>query len=210
MSVSDGTVTAADFLPAKKTMATLRQAATACRGCDLYKAATQTVFGEGPKRSPLMLVGEMAGEKEDLAGKPFVGPAGKLLDTALEQAGIDRKDAYVTNVVKHFKWEPRGRRRLHKKPSRYEVNACLPWLEAEIAIVKPEVFVCLGATAAKAVLGNDFRVSERHGEIVASDWAEHTTATIHPSAVLRMRDHESRHRAMQQLTADLTAVARFL
>lgn len=209
MSPTDGN-SAANFMPAQRSLGALRQAAATCRGCDLYKAATQTVFGEGLKRARLMLVGEMAGDKEDLAGKPFVGPAGRLLDEALAAAGIDRKDAYVTNVVKHFKWEPRGRRRLHKKPSRYEINACLPWLEAEISLVEPEVFVCLGSTAAKTLLGADFRVSEMHGRFVESEWARHTMATMHPSAVLRMRDHASRERARKELAVDLAEVARVL
>ncbi|HET8552161.1 MAG TPA: UdgX family uracil-DNA binding protein [Gammaproteobacteria bacterium] len=203
-------ISAADFMPAQRSMKALKTAAASCRGCDLYRAATQTVFGEGLKRSRLMLVGEMPGDKEDLAGRPFVGPAGQLLDEALKEAGIDRTNTYITNVVKHFKWEPRGRRRLHKTPNRREIGACLPWLEAEIALVKPEVFVCLGATAAKALLGPDFRVSDQHGRFVTSDWADFTLATAHPSAVLRMRDHESRERARRQLTADLATVAKVL
>lgn len=210
MTTKEGGVSAAEFLPAQRSMAALKSAAASCRGCHLYEAATQTVFGEGLRRSRLMLVGEMPGDKEDLAGQPFVGPAGHLLDEALAEAGIDRSDAYITNVVKHFKWEPRGKRRLHKTPNRREVDACLPWLEAEIALVKPHVFVCLGATAARALLGTDFRVSERHGQFVASDWARYTMATSHPSAVLRMRDRESRERARQQLTADLAAAGRVL
>lgn len=203
-------VSAANFLPAQRSLAALRRAAGSCRGCGLYRDATQTVFGEGLKRSRLMLVGEMPGDKEDLAGKPFVGPAGRLLDEALDAAGIDRGDAYITNVVKHFKWEPRGKRRLHKRPNAGEVDACLPWLEAEIALLQPQMFVCLGATAAKALLGPDFRVSRQHGQLIGSDRAPYTTATTHPSAVLRMRDREARDRAMRELIADLETVERLL
>ena len=191
-------------------MPALKRAAAACRGCELYKDATQTVFGEGLKRSRLMLVGEMPGNDEDLAGRPFVGPAGRVLNEALDEAGIERGDAYVTNVVKHFKWEPRGRRRLHKTPSVREIGACLPWLEMEIELIRPEVVVCLGATAAKALLGSDFRVSKQHGQIVSSNLASYATATIHPSAVLRMREDEARAQAMRELVADLEKVERLL
>jgi uracil-DNA glycosylase len=201
---------AADFLPAKWTMRSLPAAAESCRGCDLYRHATQTVFGEGLKRSRLMLVGEMPGNDEDLAGAPFVGPAGRILDKALVEAEIDRRDAYVTNVVKHFKWEPRGKRRLHKKPSVSEVNACRPWFDAELALVQPEVLVCLGATAAQSLLGAGFRISRQHGEFVASDLAPHVTATGHPSAVLRQRDSTSRAQAMRALVDDLKKVAKLL
>jgi uracil-DNA glycosylase family protein len=202
-----GQATAADFLPAKLTMTSLRAAARRCRGCDLYRNATQTVFGDGLKRARLMLVGEIPGNDEDLAGAPFVGPAGRILDEALDEARIERSDAYVTNVVKHFKWEPRGKRRLHKRPNAGEIEACRPWFDAELALVRPEVLVCLGATAAKSLLGPGFRVSEQHGEFAESDLAPYVTATGHPSAVLRMRDRESRTRAMRALVADLKKVA---
>lgn len=210
MSNGSGHVSAADFLPPKHTMQALRRAAGTCRGCDLYRDASQTVFGEGLKQARLMLVGEMPGNDEDLAGKPFIGPAGRLLDDALDEAGIERSDAYVTNVVKHFKWEPRGKRRLHKTPSAREVAACFPWLQAEIGIVGPEALVCLGATAAKALLGPGFRVSRQHGEFVASELAPFATATLHPSAVLRMRSRDARVQAMRDLVADLEKVGRRL
>ena len=210
MSDANGHITAADFLPAEQSMAALRRAAANCRGCELYRNASQTVFGEGLKQSRLMLVGEIPGNDEDLAGKPFVGPAGRLLDEALAEAGIERSDAYVTNVVKHFKWEPRGKRRLHKTPSAREIGACLPWLEAEIELIQPEVVVCLGATAAKALLGPAFRVSRQHGQLVASNLARYATATTHPSAVLRMRDQETRGKSMRQLVEDLRRVGQLL
>jgi DNA polymerase len=203
-------VSAADFLPAKLTMASLAAAARSCRGCNLYRNATQTVFGEGLKRARLMLVGEIPGNDEDIAGAPFVGPAGRILDEALEEARIERSDAYVTNVVKHFKWEPRGKRRLHKRPNAGEIEACRPWFDAELLLVQPEVLVCLGATAARSLLGPGFRVSKQHGEFVESDLAPYVTATRHPSAVLRMRDRESRTRAMHALVADLRKVAKVL
>ncbi len=210
MSNGSGHVSAADFLPPKHTMQALRRAAGTCRGCDLYRDASQTVFGEGLKQARLMLVGEMPGNDEDLAGKPFIGPAGRLLDDALDEAGIERSDAYVTNVVKHFKWEPRGKRRLHKTPSAREVAACFPWLQAEIGIVGPEALVCLGATAAKALLGPGFRVSRQHGEFITSELAPFATATLHPSAVLRMRSRDARVQAMRDLVADLEKVGRRL
>jgi DNA polymerase len=203
-------VSAADFLPAKLTMASLAAAARSCRGCGLYRDATQTVFGEGLKRARLMLVGEIPGNDEDLAGAPFVGPAGRILDEALDEARIERSDAYVTNVVKHFKWEPRGKRRLHKRPNAGEIEACRPWFDAELLLVQPEVLVCLGATAAKSLLGPGFRVSKQHGEFTESNLAPYVTATGHPSAVLRMRDRESRTRAMHALVADLKKVAKVL
>jgi uracil-DNA glycosylase len=208
--VADGTTSAADFLPESRTLTALRQAAAGCRGCGLYQNATQTVFGEGLRRARVMLVGETPGHEEDLAGKPFVGPAGRLLDTALEAAGIDRSDAYVTNVVKHFKFKPRGKRRLHDKPNAQEIWSCTPWLEAEIDVVQPEVIVCLGATAAKALIGPGFRVSRQHGELMESRWARQVTATLHPSAVLRMPDPSAREQAMQEMIADLANVARLL
>jgi uracil-DNA glycosylase len=207
---ADGSTSAADFLPERLTLTALKQAAAGCRGCGLYRNATQTVFGEGLRRARVMLVGETPGHEEDLAGKPFVGPAGRLLDTALEAAGIDRSDAYVTNVVKHFKFKPRGKRRLHDKPNAQEIWSCTPWLEAEIDVVQPEVIVCLGATAAKALIGPGFRVSRQHGELMESPWARQVTATLHPSAVLRMPDPAAREQAMQEMIADLANVARLL
>lgn len=201
---------AADFLPERLSLRALAAAAQSCRGCDLWCDATQTVFGEGPKRARLMLVGEMPGNDEDLAGKPFVGPAGRVLDKALREASIERRDAYVTNVVKHFKWEPRGKRRLHKKPNAAEIRACRPWFDAELEVVRPEVLVCLGATAAKALLGPGFRVSREHGRPVACDLAPFVTATQHPSAILRARDSRSRAQMMETFVGDLEKVAAVL
>lgn len=199
-------VSARDFLPERITLTSVRRAAAGCRGCPLWQAATQTVFGEGLLASRLMLVGEMPGDREDLSGKPFVGPAGRLLDEALETAGIDRRDAYVTNVVKHFKWEPRGRRRLHRTPTASEIGACRPWLNTEIKLIKPKVLVCLGATAAQALLGRDFLVSRERGRFVASPLAPHVTATVHPSALLRQRTPGARAEGLRQLAADLATV----
>jgi uracil-DNA glycosylase len=178
-----------------------------CRACPLWERATQTVFGEGAAPAPVMLVGEQPGDQEDLQGRPFVGPAGRLLDEALEAAGIERDAAYVTNVVKHFKWTARGKRRIHAKPSWAEVAACRPWLDAELELVRPRVLVCLGATAAQALLGRAFRVTKERGTWVESDLAEHVTATIHPSAILRQRDDESRHAELQAFVQDLRLVA---
>jgi len=196
--------TAAAFMPETVSLASLREAVQHCEGCPLYANATQAVFGEGLKTSEVMLVGEQPGDQEDLAGHPFVGPAGKLLDRALEEAGIDRKKTYVTNAVKHFKWKARGKRRIHDKPSWTEVTACRPWLEAEIAIVKPSALVLMGATAAQSVLGKDFRLTQHRGEAVPSDVAELVTATIHPSAVLR---GENREEMFAGLVDDLRFVA---
>jgi DNA polymerase len=201
---------AAAYVPATPTLPKLRKAAEGCRGCHLWERATQTVFGEGKPAAPLMLVGEQPGDQEDLAGKPFVGPAGKLLDRALEEAGIDRSATYLTNVVKHFKWEGRGKRRIHAKPAWSEMTACRPWLDAEIAVVEPRVLVCLGATAAQALLGRDFRVSRQRGELVESPLAPYVTATIHPSSILRQRDEESRHAELEAFVADLRKVAGLL
>jgi uracil-DNA glycosylase family protein len=192
-----------ELLPDKPTLKNVAGAAADCKACDLYKRGTQTVFGEGPKRATLMLVGEQPGDAEDLAGHPFVGPAGKLLDRALEQAGIDRKTVYVTNVVKHFKWEPRGKRRIHAKPNAAEIGACRPWLESEIALVRPHALVCLGATAAQALLGKTFKVSKQRGEFVESSLAPLVMATVHPSSILRARDDESRRQEMEWFVADL-------
>jgi DNA polymerase len=188
------------------TLAELAADAAGCTRCDLYRHATQTVFGEGPAGADLVLVGEQPGDKEDLAGEPFVGPAGRLLDDALAQAGIDRSRAYVTNVVKHFKWEPRGKQRIHKKPNAAEQAACRPWVEAELDLLKPEVLVCLGATAAQSLLGKGFKVTERRGEWVDSPLAPHVLATVHPSSILR-GDPDSRRSALDAFVADLTVAA---
>jgi DNA polymerase len=200
-------MTAAEFLPEKLSLSSLRESAAGCRGCPLWENATQTVFGEGRRESQVMLVGEQPGDQEDLAGKPFVGPAGRMLDRALEEAGIDRSLAYVTNAVKHFKWQARGKRRIHAKPTWTELSACRPWLDAELAVVAPRVLVCLGATAAQSLLGKQFRVTQSRGEWVESDLAEHVTATIHPSAILRQRDDESRQAEYAAFVDDLKIVA---
>src|SRR5438876_10934007 len=186
----------------------VREAAKDCEACHLFEHATQTVFGEGPKGATMMLVGEQPGDYEDVAGKPFVGPAGKIMDQALEEAGIDRSKVYVTNVVKHFKWEPRGKRRIHKKPNAREIAACRPWVEAEIAIVKPRVVICLGATAAQALLGAQFRVTQHRGEFVASSLAPFVTATIHPSAILRAPDEATRRAEFDRFVQDLKKIAK--
>jgi uracil-DNA glycosylase len=201
---------AAEFIPDRPTLPKARDAAKCCRGCHLWQVGTQTVFGEGAKRAELMLVGEQPGNEEDLSGHPFVGPAGKLLDRALAEAGIDRGVVYVTNVVKHFKWEPRGKRRIHKKPNAAEIGACRPWLDTEIALVKPRVIICLGATAAQALLGRQFRVTAHRGAFVPSPLAPFVLATVHPSSILRAPDDESRHREMKQFTNDLRTAARAL
>ena len=185
----------------------LREAAAGCRACPLWETGTQTVFGEGSARATVMLVGEQPGDQEDRAGRPFVGLAGRLLDEALETAGIDRTSAYVTNVVKHFKWEARGKRRIHAKPAWSEIAACRPWLDGELEAVRPTVLVCLGATAAQAILGRQFRVTKQRGMWIESDLAEHVTATIHPSAILRQRTDEDRHRELAAFIADLRLVA---
>ena len=196
-----------DLLPARPTLAAVRDVAAGCKACDLYLKGTQTVFGEGPARATIMLVGEQPGDAEDVAGHPFVGPAGRLLDRALEEAGIDRLNVYVTNVVKHFKWEPRGKRRIHAKPNAAEVAACRPWLETEIALVKPRVLVCLGATAAQALLGRGFKVSRQRGEIVPSALAPLVKATVHPSSILRAPDDATRREEMRRFVIDLKKVA---
>jgi DNA polymerase len=199
--------TAAPLVPERPTLARLRAAAAGCTACDLYKTGTQTVFGEGERTARAVFLGEQPGDSEDKAGRPFVGPAGKLLDRALEEAGIDRKLVYVTNVVKHFKWTPRGKRRLHEKPNAREIAACRPWLEAELAVVKPRVLVCLGATAAQALLGKSFRVTQMRGQILRSELAEAIMATVHPSSILRAPDDESRHREMEMFVRDLRDIA---
>jgi DNA polymerase len=196
-----------DLLPDRPTLETVRQTAAGCKACDLYLRGTQTVFGEGPRRAAIMLVGEQPGDAEDLAGHPFVGPAGKLLDRALEEAGIDRRQVYLTNVVKHFKWEPRGKRRIHAKPNAGEISACRPWLETEIALLRPRALVCLGATAAQALLGKAFKVSQQRGAFVDSALAPLVTATVHPSSILRAPDDEARRAEMTRFVADLRKVA---
>ena len=201
------TKTAAPLVPAHPTLPKLRQAAATCTACDLFERGTQTVFGEGSRRSDVMFVGEQPGDQEDLAGRPFVGPAGRMLDRALQEAGIDRARAYVTNVVKHFKWEPRGKRRIHSKPNLAEIRACTPWLEAEIRVVKPKVLVCLGATAAQALLGKSFKVTQMRGQFVRSELARFATATVHPSSLLRAPDEESRRREYRAFVQDLKKIA---
>jgi DNA polymerase len=187
-----------------------REEAKGCRACDLWKHATQTVFGEGPAKATLMLVGEQPGDAEDLSGHPFVGPAGKLLDRALADAGIDRASVYVTNAVKHFKFEERGKRRIHKKPRASEIGACRPWLDTEIALVRPRVIVCLGATAAQALLGSSFKVTQQRGILVPSPLAARVLATVHPSSILRAPDEQARRLEMKRFTDDLRAAARAL
>jgi DNA polymerase len=199
---------AAEFLPPRLNLTALRRASETCRGCELYKNATQTVFGEGPRRARLMLVGEMPGDREDIEGHPFVGPAGTLLDKALADAGIERDDVYVTNVVKHFRWEPRGKRRLHKKPGAGHVEACRPWLQAEILVVNPPLIACLGATAAQALLGRSFRITKQRGEVIHNSEGPALMATYHPSAILRAPDDDARHRMRDEFTDDLRVAAR--
>jgi uracil-DNA glycosylase family protein len=208
MSVSR---TPADWLAAAEqraaTIADLRSAAAHCRACELWKRGTQTVFGEGAARPRLLLVGEQPGDQEDRAGRPFVGPAGKLLDRALERAGIDRGDVWVTNAVKHFKWKPRGKRRIHEKPSANEVRACRPWLLAEIAVLAPDLVVCLGATAAQSLLGREFRVTEQRGELLSAAGVPRVLATVHPASLLRAPDEETRTREIERFVADLRRAA---
>jgi uracil-DNA glycosylase len=201
---------ATPFLPQRPSLKALREAARECRGCHLWRPATQTVFGEGRKSSRLMFVGEQPGDREDLAGKPFVGPAGREFDRGLEAAGIERRDAYLTNVVKHFKFEERGKRRIHQTPKRFEVEACMPWLRAELDVVKPEALVLLGAVAAKALLGSSFKVTQHRGELLDSDLAPIVSATIHPSAILRQRDDAGRLRERDAFARDLRVVAEAL
>jgi uracil-DNA glycosylase len=198
---------AAEFVPADRTLPAMTEAVQGCRGCDLYANATQAVFGEGRAGADVMMIGEQPGDREDIEGAPFVGPAGKLLDTALERAGIDRDEVYVTNAVKHFKWEPRGKRRIHKKPNAEEIRACNPWLQAELEVVKPRVVVCLGATAAQAVIGRGFRVTQHRGEFVDTPLESLVTATVHPSSILRAEDDATRNAEMEAFVRDLRAVA---
>jgi uracil-DNA glycosylase family protein len=206
----EGQRSAAPFVPKTTSIRSLATAAQGCKGCDLYKNATQAVFGAGPQSARVMFIGEQPGDQEDKEGAPFVGPAGALLDKALEDAGIPRGDVYVTNAVKHFSWEPRGKRRIHKKPRMSEIKACRPWLEAELRSVKPPVIVCLGATAAQAVLGTQFKLMQNRGQIHSSPLSERVLATIHPSAVLRAPDSEGRRAAYEMLVSDLKVVARVL
>ena len=198
------------LLPEELTLPSLREAAAGCRACDLWKRGTQTVFGEGPETAKVLMAGEQPGDQEDLAGRPFVGPAGRVLDQALDVAGIDRSLVYVTNAVKHFKWVPRGKRRLHQRPDRDEVAACMPWLEAEVSLIRPDVIVCLGATAAQALLGSAFRVTRQHGQVFPSTLGPPIMATVHPSSILRAPDEESRQVAMESFIADLRQVRPYL
>jgi uracil-DNA glycosylase len=203
------TVSAAPMGATANTLAELRQAAARCKACDLWKNATQTVFGEGASKAKIMFVGEQPGDQEDRAGHPFVGPAGKLLNEALAEAGIDRTKVYVTNVVKHFKWTPseRGKRRIHKKPRYSEIQACRPWLDAELRVVRPEILVCLGATAAQSLLGRTFSVNRQRGQLVESSLAPYVTATVHPSSILRAPDSKARELQMRAFVNDLKKVA---
>jgi DNA polymerase len=201
--------TAAPLVPERPSIPRLKEAAAGCTACPLHETGTQTVFGEGTSKAEVMFVGEQPGDQEDLQGKPFVGPAGKLLDKALEEAGIDRRQVYVTNVVKHFKWQARGKRRIHQKPNWSEIAACRPWLDAELEVVEPRVLVCLGATAAQALLGRDFRVSQQRGRPVESDLAEHVLATVHPSSILRA-DEDRRELEYRAFVDDLKTVAKVM
>ncbi|HEX5467712.1 MAG TPA: UdgX family uracil-DNA binding protein [Gaiellaceae bacterium] len=201
---------ASPLVPDDRSLAKLREAAAGCRACDLWKTGTQTVFGEGLRRAEIVFVGEQPGDKEDLAGRPFVGPAGRVLDDALAEAGIDRRRAYVTNAVKHFKWQARGKRRIHQKPNWSELAACRPWLDAELESIKPKVLVALGATAAQSLLGRQFRVTRERGRAVDSDLAPYVLATVHPSSILRQSTDEERATAMADFVADLKVVAKLL
>ena len=201
---------AAAFWPDRIGLATLRRAAEDCTACPLHLLGTQTVFGEGLKRARIVLVGEQPGDQEDRVGRPFVGPAGRVLDEALDEAGIDRDAAYLTNAVKHFKWRPRGKRRIHQKPNASEIAACRPWLDAELAVVRPEVLVCLGATATQALLGRSFRVTRDRGRLLESPLAPATLATVHPSSILRAPDDETRRRERQLFVDDLRVAAKEL
>jgi uracil-DNA glycosylase family protein len=214
MPMASGTRTvetsAIQFLPERISLSSLKEAARGCQGCALFRNATQTVFGEGRLSARFFLVGEQPGNDEDLAGRPFVGPAGKVLDKGLVLAGIDRRDAYVTNIVKHFKFELKGRRRQHKSPTAREIAACVPWLERELELVEPEILICLGATAAKSLLGRDFRVSQQRGQVLDSPLARNALATVHPSSILRQQTSEDRHREMDRFVADLKVAADLL
>jgi DNA polymerase len=201
---------ASDFLPERRSLPALAKAARACRGCALYAGATQTVFGEGSAAASIVLIGETPGDQEDRQGRPFVGPAGRLMDEALEQAGIDRNQVYVTNAVKHFKYILRGKRRLHQKPTVIEISACRPWLVAELESVRPKVIVCLGATAAQALLGKQFRLTKEFGNFHVTEWAPYTIATYHPAAVLRAPDEQARHAMHEELFHTLQLSAKKL
>jgi uracil-DNA glycosylase len=201
---------AAAPVPQTASLPKLREAAAECKACDLWKTGTQTVFGEGSRNAAIVFVGEQPGDREDLAGKPFVGPAGRVFDEGLAAAGIDRRLAYVTNAVKHFKWEARGKRRIHQKPNAAELAACRPWLDAELEAVRPNVLVLMGATAAQALLGRQFRVTKDRGRPIESDLAPHVLATVHPSSILRQRTDEERAAAMADFVADLKVVAKFV
>jgi DNA polymerase len=201
---------AAEFVPETRSLRTLAEAAQHCRGCPLYANATQAVFGEGPKNASVVFVGEQPGDAEDIAGEPFVGPAGRLLDSVLDEVGIDRSKVYVTNAVKHFKWTPKGKRRMHAKPSSREMAACRPWLETELELIKPDVLVCLGATAAQSLLGRSFRLTKVRGQTFASDWAKWTMATFHPSAVLRAKQTDQADEVMAAFREDLQGIARLI
>jgi uracil-DNA glycosylase len=203
-------VNAENLIPDRPGLRNLRDAAAGCKACPLWKSGTQTVFGAGRRAAKVMLVGEQPGDREDREGQPFVGPAGRVLDHALEEAGIDRGDAYVTNVVKHFKWIPKGKRRIHQKPNREEITACRPWLEAELQVVKPKAIACLGATAAQALLGSGFRVTRDRGTLVETDLAPIATGTVHPSSILRIDDEDERRVARDEFTDDLREVAKRL
>jgi uracil-DNA glycosylase len=204
------TPTAAPLIPPRPTLKNLREAAAGCQACDLWRLGTQTVFGEGARRAKAIFIGEQPGDREDLEGRPFVGPAGQLFDFALDEVGIDRADVYVTNVVKHFKWEPRGKRRIHKKPNATEIRACRPWLEAELAVLRPRAVICLGATAAQALLGPKFRVSEQRGTFIESLLAPFVTATVHPSSILRAPSDEARREERARFIEDLRRVREVL
>jgi DNA polymerase len=201
---------AAEFIPQTSSLRTLAAAVQQCRGCPLFANATQAVVGEGPKSAAVVMVGEQPGDAEDLAGEPFIGPAGRLLDSVLDEVGIDRSQVYVTNAVKHFKWTPRGKRRMHAKPSAREVSACRPWLEAELDLIKPEVLVCLGATAAQSLLGRSFRLTKSRGRPFESDWAHWTLATYHPSAVLRAKQTDQADEVMAAFVEDMRSVAKLI
>jgi len=196
----------AEYIPEHPTPRTLREAVQSCRGCDLYSHASQAVFGEGPNSAEIVFIGEQPGDEEDRQGHPFVGPAGKLLDRALAEAGIDRSLVYVTNAVKHFKFEERGKRRLHKKPNGLEIRACRPWLEAEINLIQPQIIVCLGATAAQSIFGSTYRLTKERGQFVRNSWAPHVTSTVHPSAILRAPDEQQRHIEYEKFVGDLKKV----
>lgn len=210
MSKDKSQNSAEEFFPARKTLKAFREAAIDCKACDLWKRGTQTVFGDGARRAEIFFVGEQPGNEEDLAGEPFVGPAGRLLNEALAEAGIDRAQVYVTNVVKHFKLEPRGKRRIHQKPNAREISACRPWLEAEIGLIRPKIIVCLGATAAQTLLGPKFLVSKQRGQFLKSTLAPYIMATVHPSSILRAPDDESRHAEKRRFVNDLKKLVHVL